>query len=282
MYRTISNDFTDRNITDFNGTKSVVSILRKGFFGPVSMNNTRLSNISNEYMLVSGNRLNALQYIYNASIRMQDTEFISNLTRANQEIINITNASDSLYIQLPQLLRDIDPFAHAGLLLLFIALILMGICFIFSNIAFCCVVKTQDRKFKILSNVSWFSSALSMIMIFTAGLGLSFSGPVLSDFCRIQELQQQKSRVGEYPRILNKKLAQTLHQCIYSDNKNVLTSLGIGLQVQTFQDLNSSLKTFKDIPPGPTTLSDLAIYYAELEDPWKSPATFSSFVFDPT
>lgn len=98
MYRTISNDFTDRNITDFNGTKSVVSILRKGFFGPVSMNNTRLSNISNEYMLVSGNRLNALQYIYNASIRMQDTEFISNLTRANQEIINITNASDSLYI----------------------------------------------------------------------------------------------------------------------------------------------------------------------------------------
>jgi len=41
------------------------------------------------------------------------------------------------------------------------------------------------------------------------------------------------------------------------------------------------LKLFKDIPAGPGTLSDLALYYAELDDPWKAPATFSSFVFDP-
>ncbi len=60
MYRNISEEFTDRKINDFNGTKSVVSILRKGFFGPLLMNNTRLNNISNEYMLMAGNRLNAL------------------------------------------------------------------------------------------------------------------------------------------------------------------------------------------------------------------------------
>jgi hypothetical protein len=83
MHMSISNDFTDRKINDFNGTKSVVSILRKGFFGPITMNNSRLNNISNEYMQISGNRLNALQYIYNASIKMQEAEFISNLTRAN-------------------------------------------------------------------------------------------------------------------------------------------------------------------------------------------------------
>jgi hypothetical protein len=70
MHTSISNDFTDRKINDFNGTKSVVSILRKGFFGPITMNNSRLNNISNEYMLISGNRLNALQYVYNASIKM--------------------------------------------------------------------------------------------------------------------------------------------------------------------------------------------------------------------
>jgi hypothetical protein len=70
MHQSISNDFTDRKINDFNGTKSVVSILRKGFFGPITMNNSRLNNISNEYMQISGNRLNALQYVYNASIKM--------------------------------------------------------------------------------------------------------------------------------------------------------------------------------------------------------------------
>ena len=83
MHTKISIDFTDRKINDFNNTKSVVSILRKGFFGPITMNNTRLNNISNEYMLVSGNRLNALQHVYNASIKMQEADFISNLTRAN-------------------------------------------------------------------------------------------------------------------------------------------------------------------------------------------------------
>lgn len=60
MHKSISNDFTDRKITDFNGTKSVVSILRKGFFGPITMNNSRLNNISNEYLMISGNKLNAL------------------------------------------------------------------------------------------------------------------------------------------------------------------------------------------------------------------------------
>ena len=60
MHRKISYEFTDKKITDFNGTKSVVSILRKGFFGPFTLNNTKLYNISNEYLLVSGNKLNAL------------------------------------------------------------------------------------------------------------------------------------------------------------------------------------------------------------------------------
>ena len=59
-HKNISNEYTDKNITDFNGTKSVVSILRKGFFGPFTMKNTRLNNITNEYLMVSGNKLNAL------------------------------------------------------------------------------------------------------------------------------------------------------------------------------------------------------------------------------
>jgi len=107
------------------------------------------------------------------------------MTLANLDIAKITNASEELYKDLPNLLREIHPFAVAGLLIIFIALILMCICFIFSNFVFTCVVRTQNRKYKTLSNVSWCSSSLSLIMIFTAGLGLSFSGPVLSDFCRI-------------------------------------------------------------------------------------------------
>ena len=59
-HKNISNEYTDKNITDFNGTKSVVSILRKSFFGPFTMKNTRLNNITNEYLMVSGNKLNAL------------------------------------------------------------------------------------------------------------------------------------------------------------------------------------------------------------------------------
>lgn len=189
MFQDLSNDYTDIKVADFNNTLSVLSLFQKGKFGPFTLNNTRLYNISKEYNIMMGDRLRELYYIYNHSMKMQEQEFIENMTLANLDIVKITNASEELYKAVPLLLKKMHPFAVAGLLIIFIALILMAVCFIFSNIAFSCVVKTQDRKYKILSNVSWCSSSLSLIMIFTAGLGFSFSGPVLSDFCRIQDLQ---------------------------------------------------------------------------------------------
>lgn len=119
---------------------------------------------------------------------MQDPSFISNLKNALDEITMVNIQAVNLFTSIPEFLRKIHPYAFATLLILFIALIFMCIGFIFSNVIQCCVIKTQDRKLKVLSNVSWCTSSISLIMIFTAGLALSFGGPVLSDFCRIQEL----------------------------------------------------------------------------------------------
>ena len=98
----------------------------------------------------------------------------------------VKDSAENIYNKTLLILRDTHPFAFSTFLLLFIALVFMCLGFLLSNLFFCCVIRTQERKFKVLSNVSWCSSSLSLIMIFISGLALAFSGPVLSDFCRIQ------------------------------------------------------------------------------------------------
>ena len=93
-FSTLSRDYTDLRVLDFNNTSSVLSIFQKGIFGPVDQNNTRLNNISKEYNLMMGNRLSELAYIYNYSMKMQQQEFIENLTLASLDIAKITNASE--------------------------------------------------------------------------------------------------------------------------------------------------------------------------------------------
>jgi energy-coupling factor transporter transmembrane protein EcfT len=119
---------------------------------------------------------------------------------------------------MPIVLDRIHPYAYAAIVILFIAFIFMAIGFIFSNISLCCVIRTQERRFKYLSNISWCSSSFSLILLFTAGIALSFSGPVLSDFCRIQDNQSQPGKADKYPRFASKELSKQLYQCIYSDN----------------------------------------------------------------
>jgi energy-coupling factor transporter transmembrane protein EcfT len=130
--------------------------------------------------------------VYNYTVKLSIPFFVSNLTKAAQDMRIVQSSANTLYTTIPHIMRDAHPYAFAALLILFIALIFMSLGFLFSNISFCCVIRTQERKFKILSNASWFSSSLSLIMIFVAGLALSFGGPVLSDFCRIQNNQMQE------------------------------------------------------------------------------------------
>lgn len=89
------------------------------------------------------------------------------------------NSSNMIYSSIPSVLDSVHPYAQSALIILFIAFILMAASFILSNIFLFCVVTTKERKFKYLSNASWFSSAFSLIMIFTATLALSFGGSVL-------------------------------------------------------------------------------------------------------
>ena len=123
----------------------------------------------------------------------------------------VKESAENIYVKVPKLMRHLHSYAFAALLLLFIALIFMCIGFLFSNVTFCCVIRTQERKFKLLSNASWCSSSLSLIMIFISGLALAFSGPVLSDFCRIQQNQMQENKVGNYPGLVSPILAKHLY-----------------------------------------------------------------------
>lgn len=104
-FNILSRDYTDLRVVDFNNTNSVLSIFQKGIFGPLDQNNTRLNNISKEYNIMMGNRLSELAYIYNYSMKMQEQEFIENMTLASLDIAKITNASEELYTDLPNLLR---------------------------------------------------------------------------------------------------------------------------------------------------------------------------------
>ena len=104
-FNILSRDYTDLKVVDFNNTNSVLSIFQKGIFGPLGQNNTRLNNISKEYNIMMGNRLSELAYIYNYSMKMQEQEFIENMTLASLDIAKITNASEELYTDLPNLLR---------------------------------------------------------------------------------------------------------------------------------------------------------------------------------
>lgn len=61
-------------------------MFQTGYFGPVSMNGTILFNISNENNLKSGNRIAQLQYVYNNTIKMQNPDFIVNLTKAEKDV----------------------------------------------------------------------------------------------------------------------------------------------------------------------------------------------------
>jgi hypothetical protein len=104
-FNILSRDYTDLRVVDFNNTNSVLSIFQKGIFGPLDQNNTRLNNISKEYNIMMGNRLSELAYVYNYSMKMQEQEFIENMTLASLDIAKITNASEELYTDLPNLLR---------------------------------------------------------------------------------------------------------------------------------------------------------------------------------
>lgn len=61
-------------------------MFQTGYFGPVSMNGTILFNISNENNLKSGNRIAQLQYVYNNTIKIQNPDFIVNLTKAEKDV----------------------------------------------------------------------------------------------------------------------------------------------------------------------------------------------------
>lgn len=80
--KNISDFYTDYAVRDFNGTSASLNITRGGYFGPISLNGTRLYKIQGEYQLICGNRLAELQYIYNDSLKISDFQFMQNVTTA--------------------------------------------------------------------------------------------------------------------------------------------------------------------------------------------------------
>lgn len=118
---------------------------------------------------------------------MQNEDFANLLWESEGELKLIANQTKNFNASADSTIESTQGPATTAFIILLVAFILMCAGFIFSIFSLACVIVTQERKFKTLSNISWFTSSVSLILIFTAGLGLSFSGPVLSDFCRIQE-----------------------------------------------------------------------------------------------
>jgi heme/copper-type cytochrome/quinol oxidase subunit 2 len=135
--------------------------------------------------LLVGNRLNELQYIYEDMMNIQQDDFVNLLAKAEGELKLLANQTVELHTSTDSAIDDAQPYAIATFIIMLIAFIVMCVGFVLSIIAQSCAIKTQERKFKYLSNISWCTSSITLIMIFTAGLSIAFGGPVLADFCRI-------------------------------------------------------------------------------------------------
>lgn len=99
---------------------------------------------------------------------------MNNVTQAIQNSIIINNASIAMNRSLSDTITFNDTYMPAALIILFVAFVVLSIGFLISILSFSCVTATQERKFKWFGNLSWCSSSLSLIMIFTACLFLSF------------------------------------------------------------------------------------------------------------
>lgn len=156
----------------------------------------------------------------------------------------INNASIAINQSLANSIAFNDTYMPAALIILFAAFIVLSVGFLISILSFSCVTATQERKFKWFGNLSWCSSSLSLIMIFTAGLFLSFQGPELTDFCRILDNMSEQPKSDDYPEFVASKLAPQLYECVYGSQKNLLSSLGISNQLNTLAALNQHLQAY--------------------------------------
>lgn len=141
------------------------------------MPGTKLTNVMADHMLYLGNKLQELAYVYNSSRLISDYNFMKNVSQAIQDSIIINNASMSINQSLSNTIAFNDTYMPAALIILFAAFVVLSIGFLISIVSFSCVTATQERKYKWFGNLSWCTSSLSLIMIFTASLFLSYQGP---------------------------------------------------------------------------------------------------------
>ena len=75
MLISISSNYTDLKVDNFNDTKSLLTFFTSGYFGPYSQSGSRLAKILNEHNLIAGNKLKEMAVVYNDTLRVQDQNF---------------------------------------------------------------------------------------------------------------------------------------------------------------------------------------------------------------
>ncbi len=139
------------------------------------------------------------------------------------------------------------------------------ICVLFSIINVCCVLKTQERKYKNVAHISWISAFTMMIVGSLSACFYTLVSVLSYDHCVILDITETKENVAGVPNIYPTDVVPLLNTCMFDDVKNAGTNLGSYAQMESLEALNKTSADFLTASDSLTWDNSVwADYYAQI------------------